>query len=208
MIPFPTDKKFSIIYADPPWPYFNKTNHNYHSNNGEYVSHVSDEYSVMLFEEIYNLPVEDISLDDCLLFLWVVSPSLLEGMETGKRWGFKYITVGFVWNKIHVLPGNYTMSQCEMCLIFKKGKIPIPRGSRNEKQYFEETVFSECITERRTHHSKKPNQIRNRIAFMFPEQDKIELFARQQFEGWVSWGNEVEKFKSNDNEFKISDCFL
>jgi N6-adenosine-specific RNA methylase IME4 len=204
MIPFPQDKKFSIIYADPPWSYENKVNLNTHR---EYVSHISDEYSVMTFDDIYNLPVQDISEEDCLLFLWVVSPSLLEGMETGKRWGFKYITVGFVWNKINVLPGNYTMSQCEMCLIFKKGKIPLPRGSRNEKQYIE-TTFNEVITEHRTCHSKKPNQIRNRIASMFPDQNKIELFARQQFDGWTSWGNEVEKFNPEEKEIKISDCFI
>mgnify|MGYP003431978038 CR=1 FL=1 len=31
-----------------------------------------------------------------------------------------------------------------------------------------------------------------RISKMFPEQTKIELFARQRHEGWDAWGNEVQ----------------
>lgn len=195
MIPFPQDKKFSIIYADPPWSYENKTNL---TSDREYESHITDHYQTMTFDDIYNLPIQTISKENCLLFLWIVSPNLLEGIETGRRWGFNYITVAFVWNKIHVLPGHYTMSQCELCLLFKKGKIPLPRGSRNEKQFLE-TSFNEVITEHRTKHSKKPYQIRNRISAMFPEQNKIELFARERFDGWTSWGNEVTEGQVNEN---------
>jgi N6-adenosine-specific RNA methylase IME4 len=98
-------------------------------------------------------------------------------------WGFKYKTVAFVWEKQKTNPGNYTMSQCELCLVGKRGKIPGPRGTRNERQF---------ISEMRTRHSTKPTEIRNRIVRMFPTQRKIELFARNTSEGWDVWGNEVE----------------
>ena len=65
----------------------------------------------------------------------------------------------------------------------KKGKIPTPRGARNIKQF---------LAEKRTRHSAKPNEIRNRIFQMFPTQNKIELFARENHEGWDVWGNEVQ----------------
>jgi len=41
-------------------------------------------------------------------------------------------------------------------------------------------------------HSKKPNEIRNRIADLMGDVQKIELFAREKTEGWAVWGNEVE----------------
>lgn len=95
----------------------------------------------------------------------------------------KATTIAFIWHKQRTNPGYYTMSECEICVVGKKGKIPTPRGSRNERQF---------LSELRTKHSKKPDEIRNRINRMFPEQTKIELFARQRYENWDAWGNEVE----------------
>jgi N6-adenosine-specific RNA methylase IME4 len=100
-----------------------------------------------------------------------------------KAWGFAYKTIAFVWDKQKVNPGYYTMSQCEICLVGKKGTIPAPRGTRNERQF---------LSEMRGRHSTKPDEIRKRIERMFPTQKKIELFARETVEGWDAWGNEVE----------------
>ena len=82
------------------------------------------------------------------------------------------------------------MSQCEMCLIFKRGNIPQPRGARNVRQ------FLSC---KRGGHSEKPWLIRDRITEMFPTQSRIELFARQSFPGWDAWGNEVD----DDDQFRL-----
>ena len=159
MIPFP-DKKYDIIYADPPWRY----EHNYIFVGGD----AADHYHTMSLSDICAMPVKDIRDTDCLLFLWVVSPSLDEGLQVGMAWGFTYKTIGFVWDKQMPLRGSYTMSQCEMCLIFKRGNIPKPRGARNVRQ------FLSC---KRGVHSEKPWEIRQRITEMFPTQSKIELFA-------------------------------
>jgi len=40
-------------------------------------------------------------------------------------------------------------------------------------------------------HSKKPDEIRDRIVELFGDITKIELFARNKTEGWDVWGNEV-----------------
>jgi N6-adenosine-specific RNA methylase IME4 len=77
------------------------------------------------------------------------------------------------------------MSQVELCLIFKKGRIPKPRGSRNIRQFLSET---------RREHSRKPEEVRQRINEMFPTQSKLEMFARTTTEGWDVWGNETDKF--------------
>lgn len=41
-------------------------------------------------------------------------------------------------------------------------------------------------------HSKKPAVVREKIVEVFGELPRIELFAREQAEGWDCWGNEVE----------------
>ena len=74
------------------------------------------------------------------------------------------------------------MSQCELCLVFKHGKIPAPRGARNVRQ---------LVSEPRGRHSAKPEEVRRRIEAMFPTQRKIELFARAPATGWTAWGLEV-----------------
>ena len=100
-----------------------------------------------------------------------------------KRLGFRYIKIGFVWHKRRANCGNYTMSGCEFCLIFKKSRIPADRvRNPGQKQFYEE---------RSTKHSKKPLEIAERIRKMFPISKRIELFARDEKEGWDCWGNEV-----------------
>ena len=114
--------------------------------------------------------------------MWVTNPHLDQGIELLKSWGFKYATVAFVWDKQRVNPGFYTMSQCELCLVGKKGKIPQPRGARNVRQ---------LVSSMRTKHSTKPAEVRTKIDLMFPTQNKIELFARQAASGWDRWGLEA-----------------
>ena len=74
------------------------------------------------------------------------------------------------------------MTQIETCYVAKRGTIPKPRGSRNERQF---------VTELRGKHSAKPSEVRERITRMFPKQSKIELFARKRATGWDSWGDEL-----------------
>ena len=88
MIPFPK-KKYSVIYADPPWSYA----------AGGKKRNVTRHYHTMKPEDIYDLPVQDIAADDCLLFMWATFPNLEIALETIRRWGFKYKTAAFVWVK-------------------------------------------------------------------------------------------------------------
>ncbi len=174
-------KKYQIIYADP--PYSGTKGNPAIAPKSRIIDKDSHHYSSMNRDEILKIPLHLIADDDCLLFLWVRSPMLDDGIDTGQAWGFNYKTIAFVWEKQRTNPGSYTLSQCEICLLFKKGKIPLPRGRRNIHQF---------LSEMRREHSQKPDTIRNRITKMFPTQNKIELFARQKVEGWDCWGNEVE----------------
>jgi len=171
--------KYSVIYADPAWDYDGRIQHNGIHTTGSAVCH----YPTMKVEEIKVLKVADLCEKDCLLFMWSSSPHLPCALDVMKAWGFEYKTIAFVWEKERVNPGYYTMSSCEICIVGKRGNIPTPRGARNVKQFLQEA---------RTVHSKKPDEIRNRIVQMFPTQKKLEMFARQKTEGWDVFGNEVE----------------
>lgn len=171
--------KYSILYVDPAWDYQARTQHNGKANTGSADRH----YTTMQLSEMKAMDIPSITEADALCFMWSSSPHLPQAIELMEAWGFEYKTIAFVWDKQRVNPGYYTMSQCEICLVGKKGRIPSPRGSKNIRQF---------VSEMRTRHSKKPDEIRTRIAQMFPTQRKIELFAREHHEGWDVFGNEVE----------------
>lgn len=176
-------KKYQIVYADPPWAYRQKQiNFQSYDKGKKYINDVTEHYTTMSNEDIKTLDVAGISDENCLLFLWVTSPNLDIGIETGKAWGFEYKTVAFVWDKQRTNYGFYTLSQVELCLVFKKGRIP-KKAVTNVRQF---------LSEKLSKHSAKPNEIRERIKTMFPTHSKIELFARQKTDGWDTWGNEVK----------------
>lgn len=175
-------KKYSIIYADPPWSYRQKQmNFQSYDNGKKYSNDVTEHYNTMTNKDIQELNVADLADTNCLLFLWAVSPNLDVAIETGKAWGFEYKTVAFVWEKQRTNTGFYTLSSVEMCLVFKKGKIP-------QKSAYVRQFLSEKLGK----HSAKPEEIRKRIETMFPNHSKIELFSREKVNGWDAWGNEVE----------------
>ena len=180
--PFPPlpPRRYEVIYADPPWDYKGQLQHAGpgSGDSGGAARH----FSTVTTRELASLPVEAIAADDSLLFLWATSPHLDQAIALGKAWGFDWATVAFVWDKQRVNPGHYTLSQCELCLVFKRGRIPTPRGARNVRQ---------LVSAARGRHSEKPAEVRARIEAMFPQQSKIELFARSRAPGWDSWGEEV-----------------
>ena len=172
--------KYEIIYADPPWEYGNSQ----HNGKGRPTTGgAATHYPTMTISDLKRLDVQSVTADDALLFLWASSPHLDQAIDLLKAWGFKWATVGFVWDKQRVNPGFYTMSQCELCLIGKRGRIPTPRGARNVRQF---------VSSMRGRHSQKPDEVRRRIEEMFPTQRKLEMFARVAAPGWDVWGNEVE----------------
>ena len=81
-------------------------------------------YPTVTLADLRQLPIGALAAADCLLFLWATSPHLDQAIDLGKAWGFAWATVAFVWDKERVNPGHYTMSQCELCLVFKRGRIP------------------------------------------------------------------------------------
>lgn len=189
----PTEK-YDVIYADPPWDYGGKMQYDKTTIKSEnegfektiFLSSASFKYPTLKLKELKMLDVKSIAANDCLLFMWTTGPQLANSIELGEAWGFEYKTVAFVWDKMVHNPGRYTLSQTEFVIVFKKGKFPSPRGARNVRQ---------LLSIKRGKHSEKPVEVIEGITRMFPVQKKIELFARQNYEGWDNWGLEIPDSK-------------
>ena len=180
MIPFP-DKKYQIIYADPPWSYGGRK-----LNASTDGKELNDHYPTMEIEEIKALPIKKIADKNCLLFLWVVYPQLERAFEIIKSWGFKYSTVAFEWVKLTETEKNVCFmgawtcgGDIELCLLARRGSVP------------RQSKIVHRLTVQRGKHSKKPNEIRPKIVNLCGDIPRIELFAREKTEGWDVWGNEV-----------------
>jgi len=184
------NKKFDIIYADPPWHYNGKLQFDKSSKSVDridlsrniFISSAAFKYPTLKTNELMKIPIHKIAKDDCLLFMWTTNPHLAQAIELGKAWGFEYKTVAFIWDKMNHNPGQYTLSNCELCLVFKRGRIPKPRGARNIQQ---------LIRSPRKKHSEKPIEVMLAIEKMFPTQKRIELFARRKAKGWSTWGLDI-----------------
>ena len=172
------EKKYGIIYADPPWKYDMKV------GTGIAETH----YQVMSVTDICSLSVDGITDRDCVLFLWATFPQLKEAFYVIEAWGFKYKTVAWVWIKLNKKTpspffglGYWSRSNAEICLLATKGKPK--RVSAKVHQLIISPVEG---------HSKKPDEARERITQLLGDIPRIELFAREKTAGWDVWGNEVE----------------
>lgn len=179
---FNTDKKYEIIYADPPWQF------KVWSRKTGLQRSADSHYKTLSKENIQQIPINKITNANSVLFLWVTAPCFVEGMELIKKWGFTYKTVAFTWVKKNKISdslfwgmGYYTRSNAEYCLLATKGK-PLKRINKG--------VHSVIVSKIREH-SKKPDEARERIVQLFGKLPRIELFARQHIDGWDCWGNEV-----------------
>ena len=164
------DRKYEVIYVDPPWRY------DYSPTDGR---RIENHYPTMDLEEIKALEVP--AAEDCTLFMWATSPKLAEAFEVLEAWGFSYRTC-MVWVKDKIGMGYYARQRHELLLIAKRGEPAVPEPSNRPDS---------VITGERLEHSAKPVKTYELLERMYPNESKVELFARQPREGWASWGNEA-----------------
>ena len=173
-------KKYSIIYADPPWAY--RT----YSKKGQGRSQKATTRQCVLKTSRH---FRSVSLPPRTALCSSGSRSCLcEALEVLTAWGFSYKTVAFVWVKqnrrnddLFTGMGYWTRANAEICILATKGHPKrVDAGVRQ--------VILSHIEE----HSKKPDEARERIVRLMGDLPRVELFARQSPEGWDVWGNEVE----------------
>ena len=180
-------KKYQIVYADPPW-YMANDNYGKIGNSRFSGFGASIRYPTLSCEQISAFHIQELTKNNCALFLWTTNRNIPDAIKVCSHWGFMYKTVAFCWVKTsrktgmpNCRLGYYTLGGMELCLLGIKGKMkPINHKVRQ--------VFMQP----RLGHSVKPPIVRNKIVELFGDLPRIELFARQKTPGWDVWGNEVE----------------
>ena len=91
------DKKYSVIYADPPWSY------RQHGTGPKSRGNAAQHYHTMSTEDICALPIRQIMRggggQGCALFMWATFPQIADALRVMETWGFTYKTAAFVWVK-------------------------------------------------------------------------------------------------------------
>jgi N6-adenosine-specific RNA methylase IME4 len=138
--------------------------------------------------ELYTLPLWDIAADDAAMLLWCPDVLHEEGIHLLRHWGFRYVKIAFTWIKTRKDGtglvwgmGHYTRANPEFVLLGM-------RGSLKRKNADVHSV----VKAPRIPRNGKPDEVRTRIERLFGRRKRIELFAIQEYPGWVCLGNEID----------------
>jgi N6-adenosine-specific RNA methylase IME4 len=181
--PLPTGT-FRVIYADPPWAYSNTGIVNEEKGAADPYGRAERFYPSMTVAELCAMDVVSHVADNAVMFLWVTSPLLADCWPVIKAWGFTY-RASFIWDKVRHNFGHYNSVRHELLLVCTRGSClpdhltPMP-----------DSVMS---IHRGDVHSEKPAEFRAVIDRLYDggEDQKLELFAREEVVGWTAWGNQV-----------------
>lgn len=182
-----TDRKYKIIYADPPWEYRQK------GSKTKARGMARQHYQTMATEDICQVPAPKIATDDSVCLMWATMPNIRQAMQVMEAWGYTYKTAAFVWVKtcrksqrLHWGMGAYTRANAELCLL---GVSKNTRAGEMVQRHDIHQIIIAPVGE----HSEKPPIVRKRIEELFGPLPRIELFARQQAPGWDCWGDQVQE---------------
>lgn len=178
------DKRYNIIYADPPWDIGG-----YLKETKKGLSDYNLPYFTMSDLDIINLPIKNIVAEDLILFIWCCDSKIPILESITNSWGFEFRCIGFIWNKrakttngTNASYSIFTRRSCEYCFIGVRGKYLIKRHDINQ-----------LVSIPKRDHSSKPGAFRTMIVQLCGDIPRIELFSRDNVEGWDAWGNQVPK---------------
>jgi N6-adenosine-specific RNA methylase IME4 len=171
------DIKAGLIAADPAWKFRNVWSEAGMDRSPE------NQYPCEELDKIKKLPVQSITADDCVLFLWTTVAHEADGHEVLKAWGFTYVSQ-LVWVKDQIGLGYWFRNKHEILLVGVKGKPVAPAPGTQWPSVIEAPVRE---------HSRKPDEFYEMMEAYFPTVPKIELNCRgKPRPGWSAWGNEAE----------------
>jgi N6-adenosine-specific RNA methylase IME4 len=179
--------QFGTILIDPPWRFTNRT--------GKMAPEHKRlrRYETLSFAEIAALPIERFALPKSHLYLWCPNALLREGLEILQAWGFTYKT-NLVWLKVRKDGGPdgrgvgfYFRNVTELLLFGVRGALRTKAPGRSQVN---------AIITRKQEHSRKPDEQYDLIQRCSPG-PYLELFARQQVDGWTCWGNQAQTYANN-----------
>jgi N6-adenosine-specific RNA methylase IME4 len=172
--PLPTGP-FRVIVADPPW---------FFQVRAEDASHRGRvPYPTMTVEEIVALgpEVERLAHPDAILWLWTTNAHLEHAFGVCRAWGFEPRTV-LTWVKDRMGVGTWLRGRTEHCLMALRGQPVITLTNQT-------TALHAPSRE----HSRKPDEFFALVESLCPAPPggRLEMFAREELDGWVPWGAEA-----------------
>ena len=177
-----TDKRYDLIYADPPW----KQSKGGKKSVRPVSSGTELDYPTASLDVIkgHLAMANGLTGENSILFLWTIDKYLFEAEEMAKSLGYK-LHARMIWNKVTGIPAAFTVRfGHEYLLYMYKGKLtPVDKRERGKIH----TVFTEQVKR----HSQKPEEAYRIIERLYPDLQKLELYARAERPGWDCWGNEV-----------------
>lgn len=179
-----TDKKYQIIYADPPWKQSKGGKKAVRANSSgkelDYHTCSLSEIEQHIAEAVANTD------DNSVMFLWTIDKYLFEAQEIAERLGYK-LHARMIWDKVTGIPAAFTVRYGHEYLLYlyKDKLLPVATKERGKIH----TVFREQVKK----HSQKPEIAYQIIERLYPNASKIEMYARNTREGWDCWGNEAPR---------------
>lgn len=183
---FNTDKKYSIIYADPPWKQSKGGKKSVRKNS----SGKPLDYQTISLEEIkqHLRQATSLTTENSVLFLWTIDKYLFDAQKIAEDLGYK-LHARLIWNKVTGIPAAFTIRYGHEYLLYMyKGKLlPVAADERGKIH----SVFTEQVKR----HSQKPRVAYEIIERLYPHRYRLEMYARNYRENWDCWGNEAPDVK-------------
>ena len=173
---------YDIIYTDPPWPQTKGNARSCRPNQGKEL-----DYKTCSIEECFRLQEAFFSKasERHNVFMWCIDKYLHEVEQQMANLGYT-LHARIIWDKENGIAPAFTVRFSHEYLLwfYQKGKMLMPCKEARGK-------FTTVIREPSTVHSKKPEAAYIMLETMFPDANKVELFARNTRPGWQSWGDEL-----------------
>lgn len=187
-----SEGEYGAILIDPPWPQDNYVDKDVVPARG------AQPYPPMTLAEIAGLPMQKLMAPKCAVFLWTIDNIPDAPFHLAWSWGrpgkpLRVVRANqFVWHKVtrslpvrtHYGLGRWTRGGTEVVWLLLQGQ---PRRKKP-------VGALQVVQEPRREHSRKPD-LYDRIEGLV-EGPYCEMFARQQWPGWTSFGDEVNKFRA------------
>lgn len=195
--------RYDLICSDPAWSFSD----NLKRMKAKTKRSAQSQYQTMTGAEIAAINVREIANPEhCVLALWVPSTLLPTGIMVMNSWGF-VLKQTFIWVKtkknvnkrikklvsqnkdvdlndmLSFGMGRLFRSTHEIALIGTMGKVYSNLANKSQRS---------VILDINQGHSIKPNLLQDRLELMFPEANKLEMFARRQRSGWTCIGNAID----------------
>ena len=175
-------KKYEIVCTDPPW---SQTKGGLRKTRPNQTKEL--DYPTLTIEGIVEHQrkvIDNLATDNHTVFMWTIDKFLPQTECFMNELGYK-LHARIIWDKENGIAPAFTIRYShEYLLWFYRGRMtPIATEQRGK--------FTTVLREKATKHSKKPVCSYEFIEALYPQQPKLEMYARSIREGWDIWGNEI-----------------